>query len=56
MENLTDQWAMWAECEETGEEGFRADVDECVWTYDEEGCFWNSRPTPNGRLTEGKGK
>ena len=36
----------WAECEETGEEGFLHEFEDCFWTYDEEGCFWISRPAP----------
>ena len=46
----------WAECEETGEEGFLAEFDDSFWIYDEEGCYWNNHPTPNRKLTKGRGK
>ena len=44
----------WVECEETGEEGFLAEYDDCFWTYDEEGCYWNNRPAPNRKIRKGK--
>ena len=56
-----DGWSgYWVECEETGEERLIAELDECFWTYDEEGCFWNNRQAPckklSKRRSKGKGK
>ena len=46
----------WAECEETGEEGFLPDFEEVFWVYDDDQCYWSSRPTPFRNMKKGKGK
>ena len=46
----------WVECEETGENGFLPEFEDVFWTFDEQSCFWQSRPFKGRSLKKGKGK